>query len=124
MDRWFAGSIDRWFDGSLVRWIVGSLDRWFDGSLVRWIVVSMDRWFVGSMNKLCVGSLVGWIYRHIFRHIHEGYVAFADLQLSGLISSLFPAIFCTKICFKGLGKDRKECLFSHIEVDCLGAKSR
>ena len=109
----------RWFDGSLVRWMLGKFDR------------SLVRWFVGSMNKTIVGSLVRLIYRHIFRH--EGYVTFADLALSGLVPADFAPFFARfgfvyslvrNICFKGLGKDRKECLFLHIEVDCLGAKSR
>ena len=93
--------------------------RKFDRSLVR----CMDRWFVGSMNKIIFGSLVRLIYRHIFRHIHEGYVTFADLALSGLIPADFAPFFARfgfvyslarNICCKGLGKDRKKCLFSSI----------
>ena len=107
--------MDRWLDGCLESLI----DCWFDA----WIVGSLVRWFVGSMNKIIFGSLVRLIYRHIFRHIHEGYVTFADLALSGLIPADFAPFFARfgfvyslarNICCKGLGKDRKKCLFSSI----------
>ena len=41
--RWFAGSMDRWFDG-LDGCVESSIDRWFVGSMVRWFggYVSVD----------------------------------------------------------------------------------